>query len=119
LPSLGIPTSHAPGSVVDIQRAPVSNDWYDSTGAQNTAQLPVAPQGGDIAILKNVGASVSAPLLVQARGAFTVELMGSGAGPGNFSAPNGTTNFAAQGGCVILQADAANSRWGVIASWQG
>jgi hypothetical protein len=98
-----------------MTQATVNDHWWDSTGAANTAQLPTAPNAGDIVILKNVGASVVTPLSIVARGGFTAEIPGNA---GNFTAANGTTSWSAQGGTLIYQADTTNSRWGIIASWQ-
>ena len=113
----GTPTSLPAGTTDNLSEAPVNNRWYNSTGAQNNAELPATPNNGDLVILKNVGANVAAPLLITARGGFTVELIGTGAGRGNFSAANGLTSFSDQGGTVCLQADTTNNRWGVL--WIG
>jgi len=109
------PTSEPAGSTVTMSRAASQSYWFDSTGAVNTANLPSTPTSGDVVILKNVGASVAVPLSIVASGGYTCEIPGNA---GNFTAANGTTSWSSQGGTLWLQADATNTRWGIIASWQ-
>jgi hypothetical protein len=102
------PAQFPAGSTVNLAQALVSNTAVTTVGAQSTVQLPTTPNNGDIAIIKAVGASVDAPLLIQARGGATVENPGN---PGNFSAANGTVSFTVQGQVGWFQYQSANTRW--------
>ena len=116
--ALGRVQPHVAGTTLNMTASRIQHHWFDSTGAQNNAQLPTGPSDGDIVVLKMTGATVAAPLLITARGGATVELIGTGAGPGSFSAANGQTNFSAQGGSLILIYSSQQGGWGVVAAWQ-
>jgi hypothetical protein len=73
----------AAGATVNLLQAAVNNRVIDSTGDQVTEEFPVAPNNGDVVILSLAGGSVPNPVLLIARGGFTIEDPGN---PGNFSA---------------------------------
>jgi hypothetical protein len=98
----------AAGSTVNLLQASVNNRVIDSTGAQVTEQLPAAPNNGDVCIFSLAGASVTNPVLITARGGFTVENPGN---PGNFSAANGTVAMTGQGQNCWFQFQSAFGRW--------
>jgi hypothetical protein len=105
------PVSLAAGGTANLLTLPVNNIWANSTGAQDTVLLPIAPNNGDVVMVKMDGASVASPVLVTARGGFTVENPGNA---GNYSPANGNVTITSQGQNVWWQFQSANGRWGII-----
>lgn len=103
----------AAGSTVNLLQAAVNNRVVDSTGAQVTEQFPIAPVNGDVVIVSLAGGSVANPVLLAARGGFTIENPGN---PGNFSAANGTVALTDQGQTGWFQFQSAFGRWKQIVS---
>ena len=90
-----------------------TNYVADSTSGTTplTFNLSATPTDGDSFSVKFEGASFLKPARFVAAGGAIAEDLGMGAGPGSFSAANGTVGFSTVGGIVKYTYQAAGNRW--------
>lgn len=81
---------------------------YDTTGAQCTHQLPPGPTNGQVSVLKGVGASNTAGVLIVPGAGGAIEDPGN---QGNVLAANATAVTHDQGVCITYRYQAVGARW--------
>jgi len=98
----------ASGGVATVQAGVAAAYEFDTTGTQDSADLPNTPTDGQVLVLKAVGASNTNGIRINPGAGQSLEDPGN---PGTILAPNTPTTFFTQGGCLVLRYQAAGTRW--------